>query len=421
MGIHQVMSLNDWLDHFLKLGVSTADKPISRLQYLADALNICHLTGTLIAVTGTNGKGSTVKVLEQIYTAAGYSVAAFTSPHIIQINERLTLNGKLVDDALLVEALAEVERLRDPNIPMSWYDAVYLALGYCVQQWQPEVILLEAGVGGLNDFSNLFDNAASMITSIGLDHQSLLGDTREEIGFHKAHLGRAGRPLICADPNMPETVRTVAMKLGAKLIDTQQYHFEQTGNTWQWQYGDSVLKDLPRPPLKLSNVAAALMTVMLLQSQLPVARFAIDKGLSLSKLSGRFEVMQHNCQIVLDVGHNGHAMAWLAKQLADQPVAGQTYMLFALADHKALASTLKPMQGRVHSWYVAPLQGCDSYSPTNIVGELQALGEKNCYTNSSISQALELLLAQVSPQDRIVVCGSFFAVSEAKQFLGRRC
>lgn len=412
--------LNEWLDHFLKVSVSTADQSFSRLQYLADALDLCNLRGVVIAITGTNGKGSTVKVLEQIYMAAGYSVAAFTSPHITYINERLTLNGKPVDSALLTQALAEVERLRDPDVPISWYDAVYLALGYAVRQWQPEVVLLEAGVGGLNDFSNLYDHAVSIVTSIGLDHQHILGDTREQIGFHKAHLGRAGCPLICADPNMPETVTAVAKSIGAVLIDAQQYHFEQRADAWQWQYGDTVLWDLPRPQLKLSNAAAALVAVMQLQTRLPVSRSAIDKGLSLAKLSGRFEVLQYQCQIVLDVGHNGHAMAWLAKQLADQAVLGKTYMLFGLSSHKSLADTLQPMQGKVHSWHVVPLQGCDSHNPSKIVDELEALGEKNCYTNDSLSHALELLLAQVSPQDRIVVCGSFFAVNEAKQFLEGR-
>lgn len=411
--------LNDWLDFFAEQALPTADKSLSRIQYLADALDICALNGKVITVTGTNGKGSTVKALEQIYLAAGFSVAAFTSPHILKINERLTFNGVMIDDASFAAALAEVERLRIPDKPIGWYDVVYLALAYCVQQLQPEVVLIEAGVGGLCDFSNLYDSSAAIITSIDIDHEKLLGDSREKIAFQKAHLGRPGRPLICAEPDMPVTVSEVVKNIGAQLIDVNHYQFsEGVGQAWGWQGGGALLSELPKPKIKLSNAAAALMAVTLLQPELTVSRSAICEGLAKTVLPGRFEVVQDICPIILDVGHNAQAMRWLVEQLRQMPIQGQTYMLFGLADKKSLVKTLQPLQGVADSWYVVPLQGCDSYQPTKIASELEALGEKNCYTNDSLSQTLDKILAVVTSQDRIVVCGSFFAVSEAKQYLG---
>ena len=172
--------------------------------------------------------------------------------------------------------------------------------------------------------------------------------------------------------------------------------------------------------VKLQNAATALMTITAMQSQLPVPQAAIHQGLLEVNVPGRFQEIDCQCPVILDVAHNPQACSWLAEQLAMQLVAGKTVMIIGLAESNTIAPTLSPLLESIDTWVAVPLSGRPSHSITKIEQELRALGVKNCYTSNNLADALQAVLEHVTALDRIVVSGSFSAVQEAMQFLGDR-
>lgn len=419
------VQLDDWLTRLFGHVVTRYGGPLTRIKQLAQALDLKPLAPHSIVVTGTNGKGSTVRLLEAIYLAAGYSVAAITSPHVMSFTERLTLNGQQVTEAAVVKAFEYVDTLCDRNTTNT-FDFIYLALLWCVKQFKPQIAIIEAGVGGLYDVSNLFDADVAVITTIDLDHTDLLGDTRDKIAFQKAQLARRGHPIVCGDPHPPASLTTVVSEIGAKLyqLDGNDHGFTYSANVgdWGWSGPFQQYSNLPLPVIKLQNAATALMVMGCLQKALPVSEQAIINGLRAVRMLGRFEVYHNKqCPIILDVAHNPQACQWLAQQLQQQqPVTGRTLMVFAMAANKLLSLSLQPLIDCVDAWWVAPLARRKCYSSMEIKQELAALGIKNCYTNKNLEDALRAVLKLARASDRIVVCGSFCAVQEAMQFLGDR-
>ena len=413
-------SLADWLDQLFSNIITAYRGPLTRIQQVADQLQLQSLAPHVITVTGTNGKGSTVHLLEAIYQQAGYRVATMTSPHIRDFCERVRFNGRVVTEAAVVSAFERVAGCCDLK-RINTFDFIFVSLLWCIKQQQPEVVILEAGIGGLHDVTNLIDADAAVITTIALDHTDLLGPTREDIAFHKVHLARRGRPLICGDPQPPANVALLAQELGAKLWQQGvDFFYESEGTHWQWWTAQQRLQSLPRPSIKLQNAASAVMTVMQLQQQLPVSEADIREALATLQMPGRFQTVQRQCPIVLDVAHNPEACHWLAEQLRERPVAGQTWVVMGMSLTKDFRASLAAMLPGVDRWWLAPLKGRSSHPACELQQELEALGAKNCYTSEDLAAALAQALSQATEQDRIVVCGSFSAVQEAMEYLGER-
>ncbi len=209
-------TLNEWLDYILashpenviELGLTRMKTMIARLGIAFDC--------PVITVAGTNGKGSTCAMLESIYRAAGYRTAMHTSPHMLRFNERAQINGKIVEDALLIDAFKEVEAARD-GLPLTYFEFTALGILKVFQKAKPDVVILEIGLGGRLDAINALDSSAAIVTTVGIDHEAYLGNTREAIGWEKAHIYRKGRPAICADSQPPVKLLEYAQALGCKL------------------------------------------------------------------------------------------------------------------------------------------------------------------------------------------------------------
>ena len=413
------MKSNDWIDYLVSQTIPGYGQELSRVEPLFQKLNLTRLAPTIIVVTGTNGKGSVVNALEAIYLAAGYRVAAVTSPHINTIHERLTLNGEMVSEAQVQHAFAYIESCRDHKVPINYFDFIHLAWFYLIDQFKPEIAIFEVGCGGRLDITNLLDSDVCVITSIDLDHTDLLGATRELIAVEKAHLARSGCPVVCGEPNMPHTLVPFLNERGAlPYVIHKDFSFNAQADSWDWISGSAVMKGLAKPGIKLENAAIALEVIQLLQAQNPVSDGAIRQGLQQISIPGRFErVTLPQCEIIYDVAHNPHAARWLAEQLKLQPIAGKTYALFGMLNRKDMANTLKPLLTVVDVWYLSTLQQNDSYFASEIGEHLRALGFKNWYTNDVLAAQLAALLRVVTQDDRIIVFGSFHAVHEAKRYV----
>jgi dihydrofolate synthase/folylpolyglutamate synthase len=174
----------------------------------------------IIVVGGTNGKGSTCAMLEAMLRAGGYRTGLYTSPHLLRFNERARIDGIEASDADLSRAFAAVEaaRVQVPGIELTYFEFTTLAVLCLFGQARLDCAILEVGLGGRLDAVNIVDADCAILVSVDLDHQDYLGDTREKIGWEKAHIFRAGRPAIVSDPQPPATVAEVAQRIGARLL-----------------------------------------------------------------------------------------------------------------------------------------------------------------------------------------------------------
>ncbi len=293
-------SLSDWLAHLEGLhpkGQGGIELGLDRVSRVKDALQQTQQC-PLIIVGGTNGKGSTCAYLEAIYTFAGYRVGCYTSPHLLEYNERVRVACHSIDDETLCQAFAQVEVARKSagNIALTYFEFGTLAAWEVFAARQVEVIILEVGLGGRLDAVNVYEPDCSIVTGIALDHTDWLGSTRETIGFEKAGIYRGGKPAICADPEPPQSLLDHAIAIGADLqLLGRQFTYSADETQWHFRgVNGKNQRELPHPGLRgacqLRNASASLSTIDALKERLPVPEQALRRGLIEVKLPGRFQV-----------------------------------------------------------------------------------------------------------------------------------
>lgn len=394
---------------------------LERVQAVKQRLGL-QFDFAVITVAGTNGKGSTCAMLEQIYLQAGYRAGCYTSPHILRYNERVRIMGQEAADTDLCAAFARVEEARG-NTALTYFEFGTLAALCCFCEHALDVVILEVGLGGRLDAVNVVDADAAIVTSIDLDHMDYLGDNRESIGFEKAGVYRAGRPAICADASPPETLLKQAESMQAELLCIHRdFEYQMESGRWHYQWADFMLHDLPLPALagdfQLSNASAVLTAIHSLHDKLPVNEQAIHAGLQQVRLAGRFDVRQLAPRVILDVAHNPHAAAALASNLNAQANAGRTLAVFAMLADKDIRSVVAAVHMTVHAWYLADipqLRGAKAVQLQDAVAEVAP--EAPVHISRTVAEAYRQACLDAGENDRIIVFGSFFTVADVMQLL----
>ena len=373
----------------------------------------------VITVTGTNGKGSAVAMLEACLRAAGYRVGTYTSPHLIKYNERVRVDGVDATDAALCAAFERIESVRG-EIPLTYFEFGTLAAFDQFARANIDVAVLEVGLGGRLDAVNAIDADAAMVTSIGIDHVQWLGDTRAAIGREKAGVFRKDRPAICADPAPPASIAEVARKTGARLYQrNRDFSVERGEMGWTLRAGSVVRAGLPTPALRgdyqLDNAAGALMVFETLWDVLPVSQGHIREGLLAAVVPGRFQVLPGLPVRVLDVAHNPDAVRVLARTLTQQAVTGRTLAVFGMLRDKDIVGAVRSMQDIVDAWYVTALgqqteRGATAEEVTQAIA--QAGLNKPVTPFNDARAAYAAARRDAGPADRIVVFGSFYMVGD---------
>ena len=304
------MNLHDWLTYLESLHPKTIALGLERVAQVKQRLNL-HPDFPIIVVGGTNGKGSVCAVLESILHAAGYRVGCYTSPHLLDYNERVRIGKQQASDAELCASFAQIEQVRG-DIPLTYFEFGTLAAMQCFIEHKVEVAILEVGLGGRLDAVNVFDSDCAVVTNVDIDHTDYLGDTREAIAYEKAGIFRSGKVAICADADVPQAITDHAGKIGAQLWRIGQ-EFGFTPHQGQWDYRSIVgaRNSLPYPALRgayqLHNASAALAALDALKDKLPVSMESVRRGLVEVALPGRFQVVPGKPMLILDVAHNPHA------------------------------------------------------------------------------------------------------------------
>ncbi|MFM2589259.1 bifunctional tetrahydrofolate synthase/dihydrofolate synthase [Vibrio sp. TBV020] len=400
-------SLAMWLDYLTNIHTSAIDLGLDRVQAVAKSANLTKPAPTVITVAGTNGKGSTCALMEAILLDAGYSVGVYSSPHLIRYNERVRVNGQDLPDEKHVEAFDFIEKQRG-EISLSLFEFGTLAALRLFQIEKVDIVLLEVGLGGRLDATNVVDHDVSIITSLAIDHVDWLGDDINVIGFEKAGIYRSGKPAICGQPKAPATVAAHADDIGAELYQVEiQFNYELTDdNTWRWVHGSYELDNLPVPGLPLQNAATALMA--LATSHLDITDINIVKGLQNAKLPGRMQLLSSEPTILLDVAHNPHSAEYLVERVAKQYPNKNIHTVVAMLHDKDIQSTLEALAPVASNWYPASLSGPRAAKAEELCQFLPHTTEQF----STPVEAFEAAMTNATQDDVILVVGSFHTVGE---------
>lgn len=406
--------LAGWLAYLERLHPKTIAMGLERVNQVRQRLNITP-DFPIITVAGTNGKGSTCAMLESILNCAGYRVACYSSPHLLQYNERVRVAGSNASDADLCRAFAAVEKARGDTV-LTYFEFGTLAAMWHFIQSKVDVAVLEVGLGGRLDAVNAFSPDCALITCVDIDHVEYLGNTRDSIGFEKAGIYRAGIPAICGDVDPPQSVPRHAQAINADYRQIGvHFGFDEHEYTWDFWTQGARISDLPKPLLvghfQLDNAACALEALCALS--LNVDRQAMRTGLVQATLPGRFQRISDQQDVIVDVAHNPHAARSLAQNLRDTPVSGRTIAVFAMLADKDMAGVIRNMQQEVDIWYVAGIQqgrGAGHEQLARVV--LSVLPQASVYLFSSVADAYKQACRSADENDRIIIFGSFYTVAD---------
>lgn len=350
-------SLPEWLTYIETRHREPIQLGLPRIKTFAEALDVLAWDNTVvITVAGTNGKGSTVAALNAIYSAAGFSVAAYTSPHLLVFNERIQINQAPITDRALCEAFLAIDEL-DGSDALTYFEMTTLAALVFFKQQKPDVLLLEVGLGGRLDATNIIDSDLAIVTTVDLDHQAWLGDTVEAIGYEKAGIFRANAPAIYADDNPPSTLVKYAHDLGAPLLClNQDYCFEHDMNTFIFTEHHALARELPALRIHAKAFAAAMMASLKLQNKLFVHDVHYKKAAEAVTIAGRQQWLRTKIPTLLDVAHNAQSVNLLSKNFKNNPIDGKIHAIFSGLRGRDLCSLMEPMQHWVNTWYLSLLE-----------------------------------------------------------------
>jgi dihydrofolate synthase / folylpolyglutamate synthase len=410
-------TLREWLDWQVSLHPLTIDLGLERVERVFLALNPSKLKPLTITVAGTNGKGSCVAYLESIYRAQGYRVGAYTSPHILNYNERIKIDGQPVSDQLICEAFARIDAARD-NTSLSFFEFGTLAALDIFRRAGVDIQLLEVGLGGRLDAVNIVNPDVALISAIGIDHIEWLGNTREAIGKEKAGIFREATPAIIGDPEPPESLIQSAENKTAHLYRIgKDFGYRKLKMGWQWYFGDRQIDNLPEPSLKgehqYRNASSAVLAAIMLEDKLPVSVQAIKQGLQDTCLSGRFQLIEGNPPILLDVGHNPQAVTTLVEYLNKNFPAKRIHAVFSMMRDKDIRTVLEIMHPVIYDWYFAPLEISRAASESVMRDFfLQSPVTQVFFGFTGFADAFAAAKKRSQDGDLLLVFGSFFLVSE---------
>ncbi len=404
-------SLDAWLERLEAVHPVGIDLGLERVAEVARRMGLLkgRLAGRVITVAGTNGKGSTVAMLEALARAHGLTTATYTSPHLIRYNERLCLNGREAEDATLIEGFEAVEaaRLNGEPVSLTYFEVGTLGALWAIALQPPDLAILEVGLGGRLDAVNVVDPDVAVVTTVAQDHAAFLGNDLAQIGREKAGILRPGRPAVLGSRELPDSVREVAETLGAPVFALgEAFGREGEGDGWRF-WGQTTLIDLPDPGLPLDNAATALQALAL--AGVTLERAVCRRALAEVRLPGRMQWLGQWC---LDVGHNPHAASYLAARLVARPCAGRTIALLGMLVDKDADGVMAALAPAVDAWVTASLDGERARTAEDLASRLARQGAEVWHQAASPAEGAAWLAKRLDARDRVLVCGSFFTVGE---------
>ncbi|HEX8332894.1 MAG TPA: folylpolyglutamate synthase/dihydrofolate synthase family protein [Segetibacter sp.] len=416
------------LPMFSKQGISAYKKDLDNTIKLCNALDNPQHKIKTIHVGGTNGKGSTSHMLAAILQTAGYKTGLYTSPHLKDFRERIKINGEMVSEDYVVDFTERITPLIDEIQPSFFEITVVMALDYFVKE-KVDIAIIEVGLGGRLDSTNIINPELCIITNIGWDHMNLLGNTIEQIAYEKAGIIKHNTPVVIGESTKithPIFEKTASdLKADIVFVHQQKWiaDYEFTNHLLSVSVANhhndehkNYLLDLPGL-YQLKNLPAILEAVhILLGKGWKISEQHIKSALAnvkkLTGLYGRWEVIHHHPTIVLDVGHNEDGIKQIVKQI-EVTEHNSLHIVVGLVKDKEIEKVLSLLPK--HATYYFTKASIERALPEETLKEAgEKIGLKgNSY--STVQSALQSAIAHSNQKDLIVVCGSVFVVGEVEK------
>lgn len=414
------------LPMYSRIGAAAYRKDLTNTHRLSDHIGNPEKHFRSVHVAGTNGKGSTSHMLAAIFQQAGYRTGLYTSPHLKDLRERIRINGEFIRKDFVVDFVRRISPLSETLDPSFFEISVVMAFDYFVQE-QVDIAIIEVGLGGRLDSTNIITPELSVITNIGYDHMNLLGNTLAAIAFEKAGIIKPGVPVVIGEFH-PETAP----------IFEQRAHEEQAPIHWadkqhyvsDWRYQrHTLVAEVSHTPLAddkqyytldLPGVYQTknLVTVLEAVHQLTARGWqlehrhverALRQVKKLTGLHGRWEIIHEHPDVVLDVAHNADGIRQLARQieLTDHE---ELYIVLGMVKDKDidLVLTLLPRQAN----YLFTKAQIPRAMPEEELAAKAAAAGLNGHAYPTVAEALSAARTHARPKDLIIVCGSVFVVAE---------
>lgn len=410
-------SLEQWLRRLEKLHPSEIELGLERVAEVANRLHLLPVMQPVITVGGTNGKGSTVAVLETLLGEAGYSTGTFTSPHLLRFNERIRIGGVEVSDTEIVDAFGAIDGARGA-VSLTYFEFATLAALYIFRAKAPDILILEVGLGGRLDAVNIVHPSVAVITSIDLDHQAWLGESRGEIACEKAGIMRKGRPVVIADPDPPPELLHCVNAVGASpaLFLGREFSVATGEGAWQAnvQLANGVSRRLPSQTsgaLLPENICAAAQAALLLGIEFSDDCFSRALA-GAAPLGRRQQCTVAGREYVLDVAHNPASVRKLLEYLSLTPCNGKTICVFSIMSDKDIQSIVNTAAGQFDAWFLADQHDNKRAASAAAIAELLGrVGPSMISVSKNLRQAYRRAQSIMAEGDRMVVFGSFHTVA----------
>ena len=411
--------LETWLCYLEQLHPSSIELGLERVKSVAERLDLLQPAPYIFTVAGTNGKGTTCRTLEMILLAANKRVGVYSSPHLLRFTERVRINNQESTPSDTVNAFAAIKKARG-DVSLTYFEYATLAALYQFKQAQLDIVILEVGLGGRLDATNIVDADIAIITTIGIDHVEYLGNTRESIGQEKAGIFKPKSIAVVGEPEIPSSILDVAHAINCPIFAVNKDWSYQQIDKLSWQFNSSIkqYKNLPIPHVPLANAATAIAALS--YSPFSITQKQIDSALEKTSLIGRFQIIQSSPTVIVDVAHNPHAASYLVKQIEllkqQQSKVGKVRFVIGMLKDKDIKSTLSIFNA--DQWYCASLYGERGCNADILKQFLQEENVANIATFDSVYEAYQKAMQEAKEDDIIVICGSFHTVSAVLDTVG---
>ena len=417
-------SLEDWLSWQETISPKSIDLDLSRVSKIFQKLNFVR-PNYVITIAGTNGKGSSVAMIEAMMISMGKSVASYTSPHIHKYNERIKINRKAVSDELIIAAFRKIEKIRE-GLELTYFEYGTLAALQILSDACVEVVVLEVGLGGRLDAVNIVDADACIITNISRDHEDWLGTGIENIALEKAGIMRRGKPVIFGSLAIPKNIKNEAFRKKAKLITSpDNYKFNINDNkSWSWFGATNQRMSLSLPNMKgthqLKNAAAVLALIEAIPEITLPDEVIINKAITTIELSGRIDFRNYDeKKWLFDVAHNIESANALVKTIKESQYNKCITVICVLAD-KDIKGIIKLLAPIVDHWVIVDLKTARASEVRNLQNFISKYSQKEISVGRDASQSMQIADISSQENDLILVTGSFYTVGPSLKWIEKR-